>query len=284
VTAFDRDVYRGESLKAWREVAAGWEERRVWLLAITAGVNRWLVEKVDPRPGQALLEIAAGPGDLGFEIAERVGQSGRVVGVDFSPEMVEVARRNGVARGVSNVEYRVLDAEQMEGLDEGSFDGVVCRWAYMLMADPARALRETRRVLRDGGSLGFAVWTTPDKNPWAALPSATLVERGHLPAPAPGAPGMFALADPSRLRDLVTQAGFRLLELEEIALVFRYENGDDLWDSQVRMSRSVSLAINALPEDEREATRETVMQKFAPFRNDDGSYNTPGATWGVLAR
>ena len=83
--------------------------------------------------------------------------------------MVDVARRNGEARGLSNVEYRVLDAERMD-LDDDSVDGVVCRWGYMLMADPAAALGETRRVLRDGGPLAFAVWMTPDRNPWAAVP------------------------------------------------------------------------------------------------------------------
>ena len=84
--------------------------------------------------------------------------------------MVDAARRNGEARGLENVEYQVLDAERM-GLDDDSFDGVLCRWGYMLMADPAAALEETRRVLRDGGTLAFAVWQTPDRNAWAAIPA-----------------------------------------------------------------------------------------------------------------
>ena len=91
--------------------------------------------------------------------------------------MVEAARRNGEARGLGNVEYRVLDAERMD-LDDDSVDGVLSPWGYMLMADPAAALSETRRVLRDGGTLAFAVWQTPDRNPWAAVPGMTLVQRG----------------------------------------------------------------------------------------------------------
>jgi hypothetical protein len=66
-------------------------------------------------------------------------------------------------------------------LDDDSLDGAVSRWGCMLMADPAAALRETR--LRDGGRLAFAIWQTPDRNPWAALPGMTLVQRGHMPPP-----------------------------------------------------------------------------------------------------
>ena len=98
------------------------------------------------------------------------------------------------ARGLTNVEYRLLDAERLD-LPHDSVDGVMCRFGYMLMADPAAALRETRRVLRDGGTLSFTVWMGPERNPWAALPPLTLVERGHLPPPEPGTPGIFALAD-----------------------------------------------------------------------------------------
>ena len=190
----DPQTYRETSLQTWDEMAPGWEDRREWLLSITGPINEWLVEQGDPQPGQTILDVAAGTGDLGFLAAERVGESGKVLCTDFSSEMVEAARRNGERRGLSNVEYRVLDAEQMD-FEDDSVDGVLSRWSYMLMADPAAALRETRRVLRDGGTLAFAVWQTPDRNPWAAIPGMTLVQRGHMPPPEPGAPGMFAMGE-----------------------------------------------------------------------------------------
>src|SRR5882724_9196849 len=178
----DLDAYREQSLATWGEMAPGWEDRHDWMLGITGRVNDWLAEKADPQPGQTFLDIAAGTGDLGLHVAERVGDEGNVISTDFAPEMVDAARRNGEARGLSNVEYRVLDAENMD-LDDDSVDGVVCRWGYMLMADPAAALQETRRVLRGGGPLAFAVWTGADRNPWAAVPGMTLVQLGHVPPP-----------------------------------------------------------------------------------------------------
>jgi SAM-dependent methyltransferase len=194
-----------------------------------------------------------------------------------------VARRQGEARGVGNVECRVLDAERMD-LDDDSVDGVVCRFGYMLMADPAAALGETRRVLRDGGPLAFAVWATADRNPWAAIPGMTLVQRGHLPPPEPTAPGIFAMGMPERIRELVAGAGFGEPEIEEIAFEFHYPDADDFWDALVRLAGPLARVIKALPDDERQATREAIFNNVASYRNDDGSYTTPAATWGVLAR
>ncbi len=98
--------------------------------------------------------------------------------------MVEVARRAGEARGSATPSTAMLDAEQMD-LDDSSVDGVLCRFGYMLMADPAAALAETRRVLRDGGKLSFAVWAGPDRNLWAAIPGMTMVERAICRRPSP---------------------------------------------------------------------------------------------------
>jgi ubiquinone/menaquinone biosynthesis C-methylase UbiE len=278
----DLDTYRRESRETWAHVAQGWEDRREWFMGITGRVNDWLVQKANPEPGQTVLELAAGTGDLGFRVAERLGQEGRVITTDFAPEMLDVARRQGEARGLRNLEYRLLDAENMD-LEDDSVDAVVCRWGYMLIADPAAAFKETRRVLRDGGALAFAVWGTPDRNPWASVPAMTLVQRGHMPPPEPGAPGMFALGEPARISELVTGAGFGEPEREEITFEFRYADFDDVWDGLVRMS-PFGRTFDELSAEEREATVEAVRENVAPFRNEDGSYTAPAATWGVLAR
>jgi ubiquinone/menaquinone biosynthesis C-methylase UbiE len=280
----DLDTYRQDSRETWAKMAPGWEDRREWLMGITGPVNAWLVEAADPQAGQVFLDIAAGTGDLGFLVAERVGAQGRVVSTDFAPEMVDVARRQGEARGVRNVDFRVLDAERMD-LDDDSVDGVVCRYGYMLMADPAAAMAETRRVLRRGGPLAFAVWGTPDRNPWAAVPGMTLMQRGHMPPPEPGAPGIFALGEPERIRDLVGEAGFaQPVQIEELAVEFRWADFDDLWDTLLRITGPLSRVITALPDDEREATRKAMEENVAQFLGEDGTYRAPGASWGVLTR
>jgi SAM-dependent methyltransferase len=277
----DLDEYREQSLDSWDAMAPGWKKRHDWLKENTGLVNEWIVAKADPQAGQTWLDIAGGPGDLTLGLAERVGDDGRVIYSDFAPEMAEVAR--GFASGRSNIEFRVLDAERMD-LDDDSVDGVGCRYGYMLMADPAAALRETRRVLRDGGPLAFAVWSTPDRNPWAAIPGMTLVQRGHVPPPDPTAPGIFALGLPERIRELVTGAGFPDPEVEEISFAFRYADDDDLWDALVSLAGPLARVVNSLPDDERAATRAAILENVSSFRGEDGSYDVPASSWGVSTR
>ncbi len=276
----DLQTYRETSRQTWGRMAPGWEDRREWQLGLTGAINEWLVGACDPQPGQRFLDIAAGTGDLGFLAAEHVGEGGRVLCTDFSPEMLEAARRNGEHRGLQNVEYRVLDAERMD-LEDGSVDGVLCRWGYMLMADPAAALRETRRVLRDGGTLAFAVWQGPDRNPWAAIPGMTLVQRGQMPPPEPGAPGIFALGAADRISELVSGAGFAEPRIEELSFEWRY-GVDDLWDTIIRLAGPLATVINGLSADEQRETRAAVEQGFAEYRQGD-ELVVPAACWGVVA-
>jgi SAM-dependent methyltransferase len=278
----DLDEYRSRSLQTWQDIASGWEDRREWMWRITESIGQWLVDQVDPQPGDTILELAGGTGDSGFIAARRLGNEGKLIETDFSSEMSEAARRNGERLGISNVEYRVLDAENMD-LEGDSVDGVICRWGYMLMADPAAALRETRRVLRDGSRLAFAVWRTPDLNMWAAIPGMTVVQRGHMPPPEPGAPGIFALGEGDRVRELVTGAGFAKHELTELPFDFRYADEEDYWDALVRLAGPLAVVINGLEEDERQATRDAIAQQTEQFRQPDGSYVIPGASWGVVA-
>ena len=277
----DLETYRETSLQTWDQMAPGWEDKREWLLEFTGRINDRLLDQAQPQPGQSILDVAAGTGDLGFAAAERVGADGKVLCTDFSPEMVEAARRNGERQGLSNVEYRVLDAERMD-LDDDSFDGVLCRWGYMLMADPAAALSETRRVLRDGGTLAFAVWQTPDRNQWAAIPGMTLVQRGHMSPPEPGAPGIFAMGEADRVVELVTGAGFDKPQLEELTFEWRYSD-DDLWETITRLAGPLAAVIKGLPEEEQQQTRAAIEENLAQYRQN-GELVVPAACWGVTAR
>ena len=277
----DLQTYRQTSLETWDEMAPGWEDLREWQLDTTGAVNVWLVDQADPQPDQTILDVAGGTGDLGFLAAERLGERGKLITTDFAPEMLEAAQRNGKQRGLSNVEYRVLDAERMD-LEDDSVDAVVCRWGYMLMADPGAALKETRRVLRDDGTLAFAVWQTPDRNPWAALPGMTLVQRGHMPPPEPGAPGIFAMGERDRTLELVAGAGFGEPQVEELTFEWRY-GADELWETLTRLAGPFARVIKELPEGERKTTRAAIEESMEQFLQD-GERVVPAACWGVVAR
>ena len=78
------DDYRQASLGIWEQMAAGWEDDRRGVWDASRVVGEWLVDALDPKPGETVLELAAGVGDTGFAAAERLGPSGRLISTDFS--------------------------------------------------------------------------------------------------------------------------------------------------------------------------------------------------------
>ena len=258
----DLDEYRRLSQDAWNRFAANWDDERRYLWEVTGPVSEKLVERLDPSQGETVLELAAGTGETGFLVAERLGPDGNVISTDFAPAMIDAARRRGEELGLENFEFRVLDAERTD-LDDDSVDGVVCRFGYMLMADPAAALTETHRVLRDGGRVAFAVWGPPQANLWAAIPGMTLVELGHMPPPEPGAPGIFAMAEPERITELVTGAGFGAPSIDEVAVDWRYSTPEEHWAKTLKLAAPIAEAVDALEPAEQERVRELVGERIA---------------------
>jgi ubiquinone/menaquinone biosynthesis C-methylase UbiE len=124
----DLDEYRRSSHDIWERMAPGWEERRDWVWEASRAVGEWMVDRLAPQPGQTLLELAAGAGDTGFAAIARLAGEGRLISTDFSPRMVKAAQRRAAELGLTNIEFRVMDAERMD-LAEDSVDGVLCRWA-----------------------------------------------------------------------------------------------------------------------------------------------------------
>ena len=268
-----REAARQRSRAEWDAVATGWYSQREELWKSSRPVSEWMVRKLDPQPGDTVLELAAGLGDTGLMAARLVGESGRVIITDFSPQMVAAAHRRAEEMEVENAEFRSLDAERMS-LEANSVDGVLCRWAYMLMIDPARAFAETRRVLRPGGRLAFSVWAARERNPALSLAGGILVELGHIPPPDPEAPGAFVMADPGRIQKLVVRAGFAEPEIEEISFRWRFANQDAYWRYLMETAASVSPVLRALSPEALDTVRERVHEAARPFQSGEG-YDFP---------
>ncbi len=274
------EAARQQSRATWNAVAPGWYTQREELWKISRPVSEWMIRRLDPQPGDTVLELAAGLGDTGFMAARLVGESGRVIITDFAPEMVAGARRRAEEIGVKNAEFRVLDAEQMD-LEMDSVDGVLCRWAYMLTTDPAAAFAETRRVLRPGGRLAFSVWASRERNPALSLVGRVLELQGHIPPPEPEAPGAFAMADPGRTRELVVRAGFAEPEIEEVSFRFSFVDQEAFWRYLNETSASASPVLRSLPTAAQEAIREQVHEAARPFHSGEG-YAFPAVCLNVV--
>jgi ubiquinone/menaquinone biosynthesis C-methylase UbiE len=275
------EAYRQRSYELWQQMARRWERGRDVLWETTRPVSEWLVDRLAPQPGETILELAAGAGETGFLAAGRLGELGRLISSDFAPEMVEAAKRVADELGITNAEFRVLDAERLD-LPDQAVDGAICRFGYMLMADPIGALRETRRVIRAGGRLAFSVFGEPGRNPWMTIARGVMTERGHLSPPDPAEPGIFSLSDPDTLERVVADAGFAHSELEEAEIGFRFDGGDSLWAYVSELQGPIALAIARLDDEERKGIRAALEERYAAFR-ENGRYRLPGLVLNVAA-
>jgi SAM-dependent methyltransferase len=273
--------YRRTSYAAWQAMAPGWERWRVQLAEDLTPVRTWLITELAPRPGDKVLELAAGPGDTGFAVAAIVGERGRLISTDFSPDMVDVARRRGSELGLENVDYGVIDAEHI-ALGADSVDGVLCQSGYMLMADPAAALAETRRVLRPGGRLALSVWGAPERNPWAAIGGRFLVERGHMQPPEPGAPGVFSMASEERTTALLERAGFTAVRTAEVSMRWVFRDLDEYEKWLMDVAGAFAMVVRGLSAGERAAFESHLADAFAPFEVE-GGYELPGVALCAVA-
>ena len=260
---------RERSRSVWDAMAPGWETFREKLWEFSRPVSEWLVERLNPRPGQAILDVAAGLGETGFLAARRVGETGRVLVTDFAPSMVAAARRRAVELGVTNADFRELDAERMD-LESERVDGVVCRWGYMLMADPAAAFGETFRVMRPSGSLAFSVFGAAERNPWASLIGRILVSERHIPPPGPGSPGIFALSDPKRIHELLAGARFAPPDVVEMPLTWRFSTPDEHWWVLTEMAGAISPVLRGLAPEAQAKVRGQLGEMAQSFWSDDG--------------
>lgn len=274
---YDPAEYRAASREHWAAAAGGWGAHRDVIQSAGEPVSHWLVDAIDPQPGHRVLELAAGSGDTGFLAAELIEPGGRLISSDAVEEMLDQARARAAQLGVTNVDFRTIDAEWID-LATADLDGVLARWGYMLLADPAAALRETRRVLRPGGRVALAAWAEPAENPWAAAPVAELVALGALEPPDLEQPNMFAFRDPRRIVDLLEETGFAETVVQQIAIVFRYASLDDWWDTQLDLSTSLARQVGAISPAQRDDLRDALDARLARYVAPDGAVALPGLT------
>ncbi len=275
--AFDANAHREASLAGWEAAAPGWTRQQETIRALGAPVSAWMLDALALQPGQRVLELAAGLGETGMLAAELVAPTGGVIVSDQADAMLDGARARAAELGLSNVEFQVIGAEWID-MPLASVDAVLCRWGYMLLADPPAALAETRRVLRPGGHVALAVWDELQHNPWALLPSMELLERGLTSPPVQGTPGPFALGDPERVRELLAQAGFADIDVQTLAIEQRHPSFDAFWETTLDIARLFHDAVLSRPEPEIAEIRSGLAARLEPFSEPDGTLAIPGRT------
>jgi SAM-dependent methyltransferase len=250
---------------------------------LTASVSERMLDLAHLRPGMRVLDVASGMGEPSLRAAQRVGPSGFVLGTDLSEGMLEAAREKARAQALSNIEFRVADAETLE-VPEQSFDVATVRWALMYMRQPEQALARLWRALRPSGHLVCACWAGPEQVEYWSLPRRSMARFRPLAPSDPEAPGVSRFSDPERLRLLLTRSGFVMEHAESLHVpVMEAEDGAGVvrWIRELR-GPVAKLAEELPPEDQR-AWEQEVARECEPYRTG-GKVMLGGVTWLVVAR
>lgn len=283
VAAADPEKERALLSEQWEQAAAGWGKAANVIRDFGMPVSAWLIDHLDLQPGERLLELAAGPGDTGFMAAELIQPGGTLISSDGAEGMLDVARARAEALGITNVEFKQLGLEWID-LPTATVDAVLCRWGIMLIVDPEAAAREIRRVLKPGGRAVLAVWDAPDANPWATTPGRALIKLGHSEPPDPDAPGMFALAAPGKLKELLQSAGFVDVIVDSVELPRDHASIDDYLADTKNLSGVFRRALEELSDEQRAEVDRTVAAIAEPYMHADGSVHFSGRSLVALAR
>lgn len=256
--------------QVWNDVARDWGEVQKILAPAAQIISDRLIALAHLTTSQHVLDIATGIGDPALSAARVVGPLGSVVGVDHAPQMLVTARERANAAGLSNVTFLDGDAQTLD-LPPQSFDAVVSRWGLMFFVPLVPALAGFRRVLRPDGYLAAAVWGAPQQVPLISASCAAVMGQLGRPLPPPDAPGPFNLADPAKLAQSLTDAGFHDVQTEPLTMSVTFPSTEAFVGSQRLTNMLVKTVIEQQPEDQRAALWEVVAQTGARMANPDGS-------------
>jgi ubiquinone/menaquinone biosynthesis C-methylase UbiE len=224
--------------------------------------------------GSRVLDVAAGTGDQTLMAARRVGPTGNVLATDDSASMLKVAAEAARNEGLTNVETRIMNAENL-ALDADSFDAVICRNALMLFSNPAKALAEMRRVVKPGSKVTVMVFSAAQRNPHHGIPFAIIRRLGNIPSPAPGEPWMYALGDPGVLEDVYSRAGFLNATAHAVPIQRRLPSAADAIRSLRNSASKVSELMSRLNDADRKLAWAEIEQQLRQFEGPNG-FEAPG--------
>jgi SAM-dependent methyltransferase len=234
-----------------------------------------------PAADERILDIGCGCGQTSVQLAERVGPTGDVVGLDISAPMLAVARARTPPPGAGRLSFVEGDAQTID-LAAGRFDAAFSRFGWMFFADPLAAFANIRRALRPGGRLAAVTWRAVTENPLFTAPAQAAAGLIDLPAPAdPAAPGPFRYADSASAKRALTDAGFSDVVAEPV----------DSWVGTIDLEDALILALRFGPLGAALRQTPSLTEKVRPFAREAlERYQTsegiriPAAVWIVTAR
>ncbi|MGG3572386.1 class I SAM-dependent methyltransferase [Bacillus gobiensis] len=257
------------------EAAEFWRRNAAERMRIIGNATQLMLEAAQIRLGSRVLDIAAGTGDQSLMAAQVVGSAGYVLSTDISSSMIKVATEVIQQEGLTNVETKVMDAQNID-LVPDSFDSAISRHGLMFIPDLQKALTRINRVLRTGGKFAALVWSKAENNPVLGLPISIFYRYTGIPLPKPGSPGVFTLSDPYVLSDAFRSAGFHEVRVQAVPHVHRASSAEEFVSARANAtSGPLGEAFSWLSEADRKKAKLEIVQALRKFDGDNG-FEGPG--------
>jgi SAM-dependent methyltransferase len=260
-----------------------WASHAEWFTRMLSDFGEAVVEAGALTPGERVLAVGCGNGDLTVAVAQAVAPGGSVLGIDLSAEELEVATVRASRHDLTNVELRQADASA-DDLGDQPCDVLVSRFGVMFFADPVAAFGHLHGAMADDGRVAFACWQGLDQNPWIRRHQEAVATVAPVPTPPPGAPGPFGLAEADHTRGILTRAGFSDVGFAPIERPVHF--GADL-DDAVEFLASMEwtkVALRDVDDAQRDAALAAIRDELADQALPDGRLELPAAAWVVTAR
>jgi hypothetical protein len=257
-----------QSRRTWSVATPGWERNAELVARTTEPVSAWVLDHVRLAPGDVVLELGAGPGDFGLRLATAVASSGRVISTDFVPAMVDVARRRAGERGLANMEFRVMDAQDVDLDDRPSMPSST---ASVRCSSPIRSARPATPIGWSVRASRYAtvVWGLTEANPMFPLFGRTLAKLGFLGGGPPAADTL-DLARPDVTRGLLERTGFADVVVDEVDLPLTFESFDELWVMPSEIAGPIAECLRGLDRSDFERAKDAIRNAAEPYRVGDG--------------
>jgi ubiquinone/menaquinone biosynthesis C-methylase UbiE len=296
-TSFDSAQYKIGQRQGWDSVAIGWQK---WWKAFEGSAQRLsdkLVELAEIGPGQQVLDVATGIGEPAITAAKRIGANGQVLATDISPQMLSIAKERAASsldKLQDIVEFREVDAEEMFDLPASSFDAVLCRWGLMFLPSPHIALRGIHRSLVSGGRFAAAVWAEKSKVPVLGLPIDIINRELQIAVPTTSSdpskytPGLFSLANASRLENYLTEAGFKDVYSEILTIPFEFASAEEFTHFVLDISAPIRYMLEKETEKRKEGIRNAITEEarrqYSISEEDNGQIRLDSEVVSVVGR
>jgi len=258
---------------SWNRFSPGWKKWDEVTMAFLAPHGAAIVSHLKPSGADVVLDVAAGTGEPGLSMAAKLA-GGKVVLTDLSDGMLQVARDKATAAGVGNVEFQLADVSELP-FEDNTFDAISCRLGYMFFPDMAVATREMARVLKPGGRIATTVWAGPEKNFWVTCMMQNIKKHIDVPAPAPGAPGMFRCAQPGLMTGLFAEAGLKDVVDAEVPGKLDTGSAERYWEMMTEVAAPFVAALSSADEATVAAVKADVLASMNG-RHPDGVIGTCG--------